>query len=197
MLDTLITSKTRLKLLLKFFLNPDSSGYLRSLESEFQESTNGIRVELNRFESAGMLVSEMSGNKKVFHANSKHPLFGQLQSIIHNYVGLDQIVQNVVLKLGDVGTVYLVGDFARGIDSAVIDLVFVGDLDRKYLIQLVRKSEKLISRKIRFEVYSDNEFVKDDVLSKEWLVLWSKVPSSTLGTQSASRRRTQSRASGS
>ena len=157
MLDTLITSKTRLKLLLKFFLNPESKGYLRSLESEFGESTNGIRVELNRFESAGMLVSKLEGNKKVFQADSKHPLFSQLQKIIHNYVGLDRIVENVVLKLGDVHSVYLMGDFARGLDAEFIELVFVGDVDESYLKKLVRKAEGVISREIRFSIVEDFE----------------------------------------
>jgi len=63
MLDTLITSKTRIKLLLKFFLNSNASSYLRNLEGEFGESTNGIRLELNKFEKAGLLQSQVSGNK--------------------------------------------------------------------------------------------------------------------------------------
>jgi hypothetical protein len=172
MLDTLITSKTRLKLLLKFFLNPESKGYLRSLESEFGESTNGIRLELNRFESAGMLVSKMEGNKKVFQADSKHPLFSQLQKIIHNYVGLDKIVENVVLKLGDVKLVYLMGDFARGLDAEFIELVFVGDVDEGYLKKLVRKAEGVISREIRFSVVEDFE-----VGELGGLLIWSGIDS--------------------
>jgi len=168
MLDTLITSKTRLKLLLKFFLNPESKGYLRSLESEFGESTNGIRLELNRFEAAGMLVSKLEGNKKVFQADSKHPLFSQLQKIIHNYVGLDRIIENVILKLGDVQSVYLMGDFARGLDAEVIELIFVGDIDESYLKKLVRKATSLISRKVRYTVVKEFE-----VGESVGLLLWS------------------------
>ena len=55
MLETLVTSKTRAKLLLKFFLNPSTSAYLRGLADEFGESTNGVRVELNRLMEAGLL----------------------------------------------------------------------------------------------------------------------------------------------
>ena len=73
MLETLITSKTRIKLLLKFFLNIHNQGYLRSLESEFNESTNGIRQELNRFEHAGLLLTESEGNKKLYRANTNIP----------------------------------------------------------------------------------------------------------------------------
>ena len=66
MIEGLITSKTRIKLLLKFFLNSETKSYLRSLESEFDESSNSIRVELNRLEAAGLLQSNLEGNKKIF-----------------------------------------------------------------------------------------------------------------------------------
>jgi len=66
MIESLITSKTRVKLLLKFFLNSDTTSYLRGLESEFGESTNSIRVELNRLEEAGLLITASDGNKKMF-----------------------------------------------------------------------------------------------------------------------------------
>ncbi|MCK9327448.1 MAG: ArsR family transcriptional regulator, partial [Bacteroidales bacterium] len=78
MLDTLITSKTRIKLILRFFLNPKSTAYLRGLAEEFGESSNAIRLELNRFEEAGLLQSETQGNKKLFKANIAHPLYGDI-----------------------------------------------------------------------------------------------------------------------
>jgi hypothetical protein len=75
MIETLISSKMRIKLLLKFFLNSRSRSYLRGLETEFGDSTNAIRLELNRFEKAGMLKSYTEGNKKFFQANTDHPLY--------------------------------------------------------------------------------------------------------------------------
>ena len=92
MLETLITSKTRIKLLLKFFLNANNTGYLKNLESEFEDSSNGIRVELNKFEQAGLLSSVLIGNKKIFQANTRHPLFSDIHNIIMKYTGIDQIV---------------------------------------------------------------------------------------------------------
>jgi hypothetical protein len=174
MLETLITSKTRLKLLLKFFLNPESKGYLRSLESEFGESTNGIRLELNRFESAGLLVSYLEGNKKFFQADTKHPLFSLLQKIIHNYIGLDSIIENVIFKLGKVESVYLIGDFARGLDASFIDLILVGDVDQTYLSKLVKKAEVLISRKVKFIVCTKNDLDKLISLNEDRLLLWEE-----------------------
>ena len=98
-LEALITSKTRIKLLLRFFLNSSSTSYLRDLASEFGESTNAIRLELNHLEKAGLLYSKMKGNKKVFQANLQHPLFDSIHQLILKHTGIDQIMDFVLEKL--------------------------------------------------------------------------------------------------
>jgi hypothetical protein len=175
MLDTLISSKTRVKLLLKFFLNAQTTAYLRGLESEFGESSNGIRVELNRFEDAGMIRSFMQGNKKVFTANTDHPLFADIHNILLKYIGFDQIIDKVVARLGEVDSVYVTGDFAEGRDSKIIDLVLVGNVDKNYLVQLVEKVEDIISRKIRFLIYDTlAELNVDENDMSKILLLWKR-----------------------
>lgn len=175
MLDTLITSKTRLKLLLKFFLNAGSSSYLRNLETEFGESTNAIRIELNRFEKAGLLVAVSEGNKKIFKANEQHPLFSDIKSILRKYVGFDLIIETVIEKLGDVDEVYITGGFARGIDNQFVDLLFIGrDINIAYLEKLIGKAEQIISRNIRFQVLSNEQFSEKakDLKGNNLLLLW-------------------------
>ena len=177
MLEALITSKTRIKLLLKFFLNSSSTGYLRSLEPEFGESTNAIRVELNRFEKAGLLVTENRGNKKVYKANTSHPLFPDINSLLMKYVGLDKIIERVVKKLGSLQSVYLVGELAKGNDSRIIDLWFVGDdIDKSYLLELIEKVEDILERKVRYIIIGLSEldgFLKTKQ-KNELLLLWNK-----------------------
>lgn len=175
MLDTLITSKTRIKLLLKFFLNSNSRSYLRNLETEFGESTNAIRLELNKFESAGLLTTELDGNKKYFRANTKHPLFKDINNILLKHLGFDQIVERVVNKLGHLDKVYVTGDFAKGMDNNMIDLIFVGDgINKEYLIKLIEKTEELIKRRIRYVVFGNTEF--SDFIKEQkdpnLLILW-------------------------
>jgi len=175
MLDTLITSKTRIKLLLKFFLNSNSSSYLRNLESEFGESTNSIRLELNKFEAAGLLKTELNGNKKYFRANINHPLFSDIHNILLKHIGFDKIIERVIEKLGNLEKVYVTGDFAKGKDNSIIDLIFVGDdLDKNYLLRLIEKTEDLIRRKIRYVIFGSKEFetfVTTQPLS-DLLLLW-------------------------
>ena len=175
MLDTLITSKTRIKLLMKFFLNASSESYLRNLTNEFGESSNAIRVELNKFETAGLLCSEHKGNRKYFQANTKHPLFSSIHNLLIKNIGLDRIIDSIIDDLGNLFQVYLVGDFAKGKDSSIIDLIFVGnEINSEYLLKLVQKSERLIEHKIRYVIFSIDE-VKTYLLKKdasEYLLLW-------------------------
>ena len=142
--------------MLKFFLNINNQGYLRSLEQEFNESTNGIRQELNRFEQAGLLLAEADGNKKLYRANTLHPLFKDLNSIIRKFVGVEELLEKVVDRLGNVRKVYLEGRIAQGLDSDIIDLMIIGnDIDRNYLSSLVEKAEPLIGKRIRYLVFEE------------------------------------------
>ena len=100
LLDSIITSKTRVKLLLKFFLNPGTMSYLRGLAEEFGESTNSVRVELNRMSKAGLLESESQGRTKVYRANNGHPLFPEIHNIVRKYLGID-VVEAAIDRLGN------------------------------------------------------------------------------------------------
>jgi hypothetical protein len=153
MINSLITSQTRVKLLRKFFLNSSTKAHLRGLESEFGESTNAIRVELNRLEGAGLLNSLRDGNKKVFQANKSHPLYKDIHSIILKEIGIDRVIEKVIHRLGNVASVYLTGDFAHGKDSPVIELILVGAaIDREYLVRKLSQAEELVGRKVSYIV---------------------------------------------
>lgn len=176
MIEALISSKTRIKLLLKFFLNSNTKAYLRGLESEFGESSNAIRLEINRFEQAGMLTSEMVGNKKIFQANIEHPLFKEIHNILLKHVGIDHVIEQVVNRLGEVDRVYLIGDFSKGSDSNMIDLILIGNIDKPYLINLIEKTEKFVHRKIRYIIYNEEESQNLDwqKFNPKPLLIWSK-----------------------
>jgi DNA-binding transcriptional ArsR family regulator len=181
MINALITSETRIKLLRKFFLNRNTKAHLRGLEAEFGESTNAIRLELNRFEEAGLLHSLRDGNKKVYQANARHPLFGDIHSIIIKEAGIDRVIEKVIHRIGNLICVYLTGDFARGKDSPVIELILVGeDIDREYLARKVMQAEDLVGRKVSYVVLHPDE--ADGHLLKlkatDLLPLWNNLETS-------------------
>ncbi|MGO3195511.1 MAG: ArsR family transcriptional regulator, partial [Sphingobacterium sp.] len=117
MLEALITSKTRLKLLIKFFVSAGNTGYLRGIAEEFDESTNSIRKELNQLTEAGFLERKQEQKKVLYRANIAHPLFSPVQKLIHSFLGIDKVVEHVLERAGDVYQVILVGPYARGGES--------------------------------------------------------------------------------
>jgi len=162
---------------MKFFLNSKNTGYLRNLGEEFGESTNGIRLELNKFEKAGFLDSFTEGNKKIFTANTKHPLFKEINRIILKMVGLEYVVDYIIQRIGDLHKVYLVGKLSKGQDSNMVDLVLVGnDLNKTFLLEQIEKAEKKINKKIRYVHYTVEEFdinkIKEPGMHP--LLLWTK-----------------------
>lgn len=158
MIDTLITSQTRIKLLKKFFLNSGIRAHLRGLASEFGESSNAIRIELNRFESAGLLKASRDGNKKVYQANKGHPLFEDIHNIILKDSGIDRVIEKIIHRMGDLLCVYLTGDFAHGRESRIIELILVGEnIDREYLARKVVQAEELVGRKVSYTIIGQAE----------------------------------------
>jgi hypothetical protein len=173
LLDTLITSKTRIKLLLRFFLNSNTKSYLRNLETEFDESTNSIRLELNRFEKAGLLVSAKEQNRKVFKANTSHPLFSDINNILRKYVGFDQIIDKVLGHLGSVKKAYITGDLARGKDTNKINLFLIGtEIDLEYLEHLIDKTRTLIHRDILYKLLDEYEEAGFLEQNPEAFIIW-------------------------
>jgi len=168
MLENLITSKTRLRLLVKFFVNIANKGHLNSLANEFGESTNSVRKELNNLSSAGYLEREAINNKVIYKANISHPLFKILQKIVHKHLGIEELLESVYNKIGDVEKVILLGDYAKGKDSGLIEVLIVGkNIDRKYLDEILPKIQEKIKRKVIF-------CVSNSVLNQDSLIVFDK-----------------------
>ena len=95
MLAPPIASKTRLKLLTRFFLNQNLSGYLQGFFKEFEENTNSIRVDLNCLQEAELLVSKTKDRHKLYSVNSSHPLTSDLTSIVREVSGADTVIDRL------------------------------------------------------------------------------------------------------
>jgi hypothetical protein len=174
LLTGLISSKTRIKLLVRLFFNPNTRSYLRELSKEFDVSTNAVREELNQLKKTQLLKTEKSGRQVFYMANTAHSLFPELKSMVSKVMGIDQVIDGIVNRLGDLERAYLIGDYAEGKDTGIIDLVLVGDIDQYHLNDLTRKTERYIKRKIRSLVLSKEEFrsFQEKLKDQSRVLLW-------------------------
>ena len=171
----LITSKTRIRILMRLFLNPEGNAYLRELAEEFAVSPSQVKDELSQLSQAGLLESERQGRQIHYRANTGHPLFPELHSMVRKALGMDRIIDSVIQRLGRLEFAFLLDDYAEGKDTGIIDLGLVGDIDQANLADLVRKTERYIGRKIRTLVLTRDEYERlRGVLGKRPLLpLWA------------------------
>ena len=168
MLNSLITSKTRLRMLIKFFVSAANHGYLNGLANEFNESTNSIRKELNNLSSAGYLLKSKENNRIIYNANTSHPMFEVLQKIVRRHLGLEDIVETVIDKIGDVDQIALTGKYAEGIDSGNIEIIINGSkVNYEYLKNIKPKIKKKIGREV--------SFLLNQILDSNSIILYKKL----------------------
>jgi hypothetical protein len=148
-------------MLLKFFSNSHSSANLSK---------------------AGYLTASTQGRTIAYRANTKHLLYQELKKLVHKYLGFETIIESVVNKvvdrLGLVDSVFIMGDYAQGKDSGIIDLVLVGAIDQQFLQTCIQKAEGLIKRRIRSLVLSPSEFElnKHNLKPETAIWLWGEQP---------------------
>jgi len=167
MLTQLFTSRTRIKLLLKLFLNPSVSCYLRELAKEFDLAPNAVKEELDSLNRAGYLKKLKQGRSIYYRADTGHPFFPEINSIVRKYLGIDRLIEDVLSRIGEVSEVYLLDDYAQGRDSGIIDVLIVGDVRHDKVEKFRRAVEKKINRRLRIIAVSPEEFSRDrDVFLK-------------------------------
>lgn len=174
MLTELFTSRTRINLLLKLFLNPEVSSYLRELAREFNLTPNALKEELDNLSTTGYLQKEQRGNSIYYKANTRHPIFPEIHSIVKKHFGIDKILDRILNDLGKVDAVYALDDYANGRDSGLIDLLIVGTVNMDKIQGMKRSAEMEIKRKIRLMVMTAQEFdeSRDMILKRpNWRIL--------------------------
>ena len=118
------------------------------------------------------------GSQVLYSANTEHPLFPELKSMVGKVMGIDQVIDSIVTRLGNLEEAYLIDDYAEGKDTGIIDLLLVGKIDEYHLNDLSRKTERYINRKIRSLVVSQQEFIdmESTLTSKPHVLIWEKLP---------------------
>jgi predicted transcriptional regulator len=176
LLTGLIASKTRIKLLMRLFFNPKARSYLRELAKEFNVSTNAVREELNQLKKTNLLKSEKNGRQVYYMANTEHALFPELKSMVSKVMGIDQVIDSIITRLGNLEKAYLVDDYAEGKDTGIIDIILVGDIDQYHLNDLIQKTEKYIKRKIRALRLTENEYdtLLPRLTKRPYILIWEK-----------------------
>lgn len=186
----LITSKTTIRILTRLFLNADRRAYVRQLAGEFGISPALVRDKLQQLQQAGLLSSERAGRQVLYRANVSHSLFPELQSMVRKSFGMNQILESIIYRLGDLEAAFLLDDYAEGKDTGLIDILLVGAINQENLVDLVAKTESYIARKIRTMTVTADQFDEMQPLldDRPCLLLWERQASEKKSTTDDTER---------
>ncbi len=162
MLEALIPSKARVKLLTLFLLNPESEFYIREIVRMTGENINGVRRELANLESFGLLIGRRRGNQHYFTVNRDFFLYTDLQQLVLKTEGVARVIRENLSSLQNIECMFIYGSFARGTAGgrSDIDLFIVGDVNEEVLIPLVHTGERAINREINYTLMHGSEFAQ-------------------------------------
>lgn len=160
MLEDLIISRVRVKVLELFLVNPGKIFHVREIVRRTDEEINAIRRELAHLEKAGMVTKEPRANRLYYAFRRDYPLYFELLELIAKTTGLGQNLLKNKARLGKVKFAMLSGSFVRGVpgSSERIDLLVVGNVVLPELSQIVRAEEVRRDQEINYTVMTEEEF---------------------------------------
>jgi len=160
MLERFFTSKTRVKLLTLFILNPDRELHIREIVRLIKENINAVRRELHNLEETGLLKSKQTGNMKQYTLNKNMPLYEELASMVLKTEGVAKILKEHLNELGSIQSAFIYGSFANNTAqvNSDIDIFIIGSINEKKLIPALHNLEKQLSREINYVLFTPQEF---------------------------------------
>jgi predicted nucleotidyltransferase len=160
MLELLIPSQTRVRLLTLFLLNPGKEYYIREIERMTGENYAAIHSELANLESLGLLTRQRKGKQLYFSVNQDFFLYHDLQQVVLKTEGVSRTLRDRLGDLKGITCMFIYGSFASGTAGAEsdIDLFIVGDVEEEWIIGAVRTAEQDLMREINYTLMSENEY---------------------------------------
>lgn len=163
MLSTLITSKTRRRLIILFLTHPEQKYYQTQLIRDFEFPSSLVQSELKKLTEAGILTSEKEANIRYFQVNKSFPIYNELKSIIYKTVALADPLKDALEKIGDIQIAFIYGSVAKNTENmgSDIDLMVIGHPSMDELSEAVTKAERGLSREINFTVFEPKDWKKN------------------------------------
>ncbi len=160
MLQQLIISRVRVKILTLFFSHPEVMYHVREIVRQTTEEINAVRRELKHLEKAGLLAKEPRANRLYYRLRTDYPLYFELLGLIAKTTHLGGDILKNKGKLGKLKFVMMSGQFARGVPRVEgrVDLLVVGTVVIPELSVLIRTEEERRGFEINYTVMTEDEF---------------------------------------
>jgi predicted nucleotidyltransferase len=162
MIEKLLGSRLRTKLLGWLLSHSDQSFFVRQMEQLIDENSTNISRELRRLEQMGLVQSEKRANLKYYKINQRCPFYGELKGLFLKTVGAPAEIKEALKGIEGIETAFIYGSLAKGEGNSGsgIDLLIVGSIDEDKLLESLPNLERRLGREINYSIYGLEEFRK-------------------------------------
>lgn len=161
LLEDIIISRVRRKLLELFLTNPGVIFHVRDIVRKVDEEINAVRRELAHMEKAGMVSKEQRANRLFYNFRKDYPLYYELMDLIGKTTGFGWEMLKHKTKLGKLKFVMMSGRYVRGLPRKTqsdIDLLVVGSVVIPELTQIIKAEEAKKQHEVNYTVMTEDEF---------------------------------------
>lgn len=159
MLQHIIPSKARRKILALFFHNIHESHYLRKIVRDVDEEVNAVKRELDILSEAKVLLKERRLNKILYTVNKNYQFFDEFLRIFSKSNSLATDISKNLPKIGKVKFIALSMKYVKRVEikDDEIYILFVGTVVVPEVAQIISEAEKVFGRDVNYTVMSEEE----------------------------------------
>ena len=159
MLQHIIPSKARRKILEFFFHRPGQTFYLRKITREINEEVNAVKRELDILFDEKLLLKEQRLNKVFYILNKNYQFYDEFLRIFTKTTFLSVSLFQKRTSLGKIKFIAISTKFAKNIPikEDEIYILFVGVIVVPEVEGLIKEAEKTFGRSINYTVMTEDE----------------------------------------
>ncbi len=162
-LAEILSSKIRAGIFrILFGVDPDTELHMREIERRTGFAIGTVQKELQKLQRLEIITRIKDGNRVYYRANTVHPLYPDIRSIVLKTSGLADVIMNALANEKGIKVAFIFGSLARQEDKATsdVDLMVIGDIGLRKLTGLLTDVASKIGREINPHAFTEKEFVK-------------------------------------
>jgi predicted nucleotidyltransferase len=156
-------SEYRKKVLHLLLLHPETSYHVREIARLTKTTAGTLHKELSSLANLQVLLRKKNGNQVCYQANTLHPIFHELASILRKTSGSIDMLTDALRPLQEkIKAAFVFGSIAQGTENlnSDIDVLIVGDVSFIEIVKALYSSQQTLGREINPKIYSQSEWKK-------------------------------------
>jgi len=161
-LADILSSRVKAEVFRLLFGLEGQSLHLREIERQSGLAVGTVRQELQRLISLGLVEKSVDGNRRLYAANRRHPIYPDIRSIVFKTSGFAEILRAALLPEPSIRLAFVFGSLARGEEKpgSDLDLMVLGSITLRQLTRRLSGVAEKIGREINPHVFTLDEFAR-------------------------------------